>query len=239
MLSNQLRKNIVSLLRSQPGLTYSDFLEEKMDSSKLAYHLNYLKDQNLVMKKDDKYYLTEFGKQEVGYLDGATQEQERQPIQVAITALVKDGKILLTKRKREPFHSIHSCIGGKVKFGESTQQTAERELLEETGLTADLTLKGITHLTSKENGETTYHHNIYIYKGENIKGQLLKETDEGENKWVSLEKLNEINCFTTIPLFVEMVQSNQFRILDIDRLPTTNPNKPYDIEIKKETNLKH
>lgn len=52
-------------------------------------------------------------------------------------ALVRDGKVLLVKRGRPPVQGLYAFPGGKVDPGESDEEAARRELLEETGLEAD------------------------------------------------------------------------------------------------------
>jgi len=54
---------------------------------------------------------------------------------VAVGAvIVSDNKILLVKRKNPPHQNEWAIPGGKVKWGESLQQAAEREILEESGI---------------------------------------------------------------------------------------------------------
>ncbi len=62
-------------------------------------------------------------------------EQQRPRIGVGV-AVIKDGKMLLGKRKGAHGAGEWSSPGGHLEFGETVEECAERELLEETGLKA-------------------------------------------------------------------------------------------------------
>jgi ADP-ribose pyrophosphatase YjhB (NUDIX family) len=54
---------------------------------------------------------------------------------VAVGAVVfKDNKVLLVKRAKPPAQGLWAIPGGSVELGETLQQAAERETLEETGI---------------------------------------------------------------------------------------------------------
>lgn len=60
------------------------------------------------------------------------------PFAVADCAVVKDNKILLVKRATQPFKGSWTLVGGIMETGETIQQTAVREVKEETGITAEV-----------------------------------------------------------------------------------------------------
>ena len=59
------------------------------------------------------------------------------PILLAVSvAAVRDGKVLLVKRGRSPSKGLYAFPGGRVEPGETLEEAARRELLEETGVVA-------------------------------------------------------------------------------------------------------
>ncbi len=53
-------------------------------------------------------------------------------------AIVRDGRLLLVKRKKAPEAGHWSLPGGKVDFGERVEDAIRREIAEEVGVTIEL-----------------------------------------------------------------------------------------------------
>ena len=128
--------------------------------------------------------------------------------------LYKNGKLLLQKRKDNLCWAIH---GGAVEIGEKVEDTAKRELYEETGLTANsLELLGVF---SGENMLYTYPNGdkIYcvatIFVCQDFSGEMLSETDETSDlKWFDIDNLpKEINPTDIEPLkaFIEYCKQRE------------------------------
>lgn len=79
----------------------------------------------------------------------------------------RDGKVLLAQRAKPPA-GIWAFPGGHVEPGESTEAAARRELLEETGMTAEFSqLLGLYDVIRKDaSGLVTVHYVIACYLGE-------------------------------------------------------------------------
>ncbi|MDH3581713.1 MAG: NUDIX hydrolase [Hyphomicrobiales bacterium] len=53
-------------------------------------------------------------------------------------AIFRDGKVLLGQRSKPPLQGVWSLPGGHIEAGEEALAAVTRELLEETGVTADI-----------------------------------------------------------------------------------------------------
>jgi 8-oxo-dGTP diphosphatase len=62
----------------------------------------------------------------------------KNPALTVDAVIVKDGKIVLIKRKNEPFQGQYALPGGFVEYGETVEAALRREVLEETGLVVDV-----------------------------------------------------------------------------------------------------
>ena len=109
---------------------------------------------------------------------------EKQPKVGVMLIAIKNKKLLIQKRLKEPYYGYLGFLTGKVRFGETIIQTAERELKEESGLSAKFKLRYILHehVYSKE-GDLLEDKIFFVTGAENIKGTLIN-TKDGENSWM-------------------------------------------------------
>jgi 8-oxo-dGTP diphosphatase len=91
-------------------------------------------------------------------------------------------RILLIKGAptKKIWPGLFNGVGGHVEPGETPMKCAERELLEETGLSGiPLEICGIVHIdTSTQPGII-----LFVYKGEYSEGKLIP-SEEGELHWI-------------------------------------------------------
>jgi len=62
----------------------------------------------------------------------------RNPALTVDAVVVKNKKILLIKRKQEPYRGHYALPGGFVEYGETVEAALLREVLEETGLVVNI-----------------------------------------------------------------------------------------------------
>lgn len=109
---------------------------------------------------------------------------------VAISIVLKDGKVLFIRRGGKTFSGLLSLPGGKIDFGESIEQAALRELEEETGVRS----RFVRHLATIpehiiEDGKVSKHLMIQLCEMEHI-GDVGER--EFEPEWVELEELDSM-----------------------------------------------
>lgn len=164
---HRIQKSILKLLNERDH-TYSEMYKELgVRSNLFDYHLRTLLRQNLVVKSKGKYKLSKVGQSISPYLD-----IERQPIVAIVLAIVKEGKVALLRRRKHAFHDHWAIPGGKVRFGETAEETARRVCREETGLEA----KSVEYVATvqeivKEDGSRKHHFILLLYKLD-VRGEL-------------------------------------------------------------------
>jgi len=102
-------------------------------------------------------------------------------IEAVIVHVIRDGKILLHYKKRGHGRGKWNGVGGKIEKGETPEECARREAMEEMGIEVkNLEKIGIINFYNV-NGEDWL---VYIFRGE-IEGEP-RESEESYPKWFSL-----------------------------------------------------
>jgi ADP-ribose pyrophosphatase YjhB (NUDIX family) len=190
---------ILKVLLFKPEARFSELNTTELTNDHFNFHVKTLLNWGLIAKLDSgKYILTDMGKEFANRFDTDNNTIERQPkLTMSIICIkIENGvkKYLLQQRLKQPFFGYYGGVTGKIKWGETVQEGAARELLEETGLTADLTLVGITHrMDNKNDGETQEDKYFFAFRGENVRGNFTEEFEGGKNFWFSYEELIKLD----------------------------------------------
>jgi 8-oxo-dGTP diphosphatase len=106
--------------------------------------------------------------------------------------VVKDGRILLLKRKKPPYAGHWGMVGGKIEHGEHIEDAALRETKEETGIDARFVeLRGIASEILRSGDVKKAHFLLYVCE------LAPKHTDnesgeEGESAWFRLDSIEKM-----------------------------------------------
>jgi 8-oxo-dGTP diphosphatase len=115
----------------------------------------------------------------------------------------KDGKVLLVQRAKPPL-GLWSLPGGQVEFGETALEAAQRELLEESGVTADLTVfVGLYEVIRKN---PPFHYAIACYGGFWTAGEASASTDALDARWMAPSELDQLDLAPNVPAAVARAQ---------------------------------
>lgn len=107
---------------------------------------------------------------------------------------VKDGAlcVLLVVRGNDPFKGMYALPGGFLEWGESCEQGARRELMEETGLEVDgLELVGVFSEPGRDPRGTIVSVE-YLAVVEPEKAVIQAGDDAAEAQWVAVEKVPKL-----------------------------------------------
>jgi 8-oxo-dGTP diphosphatase len=102
----------------------------------------------------------------------------------------KDGKVLLVQRAKPPL-GLWSLPGGRVEFGETALAAAERELMEESGITANLTtFIGFYEIILEK---PSFHYAIACYGGMWRTGEAHAASDVLDARWVAPAEFDSLD----------------------------------------------
>ena len=116
---------------------------------------------------------------------------QKRATQAVSVALVAAGRVLLVKRGRAPAKDLFAFPGGKVETGETLEQAARRELLEETGLTAGA-LKQVAVLDIQPEEGHGVAYELHVFGATDPDGVLAPADDAAAAGWFSLEEMLEL-----------------------------------------------
>ena len=115
------------------------------------------------------------------------QKQNRPSIpKVAVgAAVMKEGRILLVKRKYPPKKGMWAIPGGSVMLGESLQAAAEREIMEETGLIIKAKEPVYTFdlIERDAKGKILFHYVVVDLSAEYVSGDIHPADDVSDARW--------------------------------------------------------
>lgn len=105
---------------------------------------------------------------------------------MTLTYLIKDGKVLLGLKKQGLGIGRYNGFGGKVEKGETIEETAEREIFEECGLTVkNLVELGVLNFSWAGKNDIF---EVHIFKTTDFSGEI-EESEEMRPEWFSVDKM--------------------------------------------------
>ncbi len=193
---HEAQTKILRELLFLPETNFADLQKVSgLESDHVKFHIKRLVELGYVEKSGTKYKLSVKGKEYANKLDTDAGVIERQP-KVAVLLIIereRDGvkEYLLQERRKHPYFGYWGAPTGKIRWGESILETAARELMEETGLTAEFEYRGINHERVRhiDTGEIVEDKIFHLMFTNNISGKLKEIFDGGRNAWRTMQDM--------------------------------------------------
>ena len=110
-------------------------------------------------------------------------------VQLATICYIDNGREFLMLHRNKKPNDVHAGkwigVGGKLERGETPQECAAREILEETGLKAKPVLKGVITVPEFTPDLDWY---TYVFKVTEFEGELI-DCNEGTLEWVPYDQV--------------------------------------------------
>lgn len=130
-------------------------------------------------------------------------------------ALIRGDTVLLVRRAREPSRGLYAFPGGRVEAGETLEEAARRELMEETGLAAG-TLSPIARYLFGS-GDSGF--DLQVFAGDYIGGEPLAADDAEDARFVRLADMGPMPVIASV---LEVAQA----LLGTGKILTSEQDRP-------------
>lgn len=192
--AHDAQMKVLRCLLLSASSTFSELVKAcALSSDHANFHIKKLIDAGFVEhvpKSYGEYRLTKSGKEYANRMDTDEHVIEKQPkLSIVLDIINAEGKHLQQQRLKHPYFGYWGRPTGKIRWGETMLEAAARELKEETGLEADLRVRGFYHkLDYDVDGNLLEDKYLCLVQGVNPRGELHVETDGQRNEWLSDEE---------------------------------------------------
>ena len=113
--------------------------------------------------------------------------------------IVLEGRVLLVRRGAAPARGLWAIPGGGLRLGETLQQGAEREILEETGIVirAGAPVFICDSFERDDEGRFRFHYVIVDLSADYISGEVKASDDALEARWISTAEIRNLTVTKT------------------------------------------
>ncbi|PKN34185.1 MAG: NUDIX hydrolase [Deltaproteobacteria bacterium HGW-Deltaproteobacteria-19] len=108
--------------------------------------------------------------------------------------VIRKGRVLLVQRGIEPSRGLWAIPGGSLELGETIQEGAEREILEETGIVirAGDPVHTFDFFERDQAGRIRFHYVIVDVTAEYVSGDVRADDDAADARWLSPKDLDAL-----------------------------------------------
>ena len=125
-------------------------------------------------------------------------EYPSRPIVGIGVIVIKDDSVLLVRRGKPPNVGSWTLPGGAQEVGETAEEAARRELLEETGVQVGplYFAANVDNIRRDAEGRVQFHYTILDFAARWEAGEPVAATDVSEALWVPLDQLQDYRLWS-------------------------------------------
>lgn len=199
---HEIQKSIMEKLGYRNRKRFSE-LQGNKSSNKISFHLNKLQEENLIQKKDKKYFTTPEGKDYLAYIE---QNQIRQPLIINHTIIFSGESIYLKKRDDplDPFPGSYRGLVLRTEKDESIQRSAEEAYRKEFGEDSpEAVIRGVMRNNVHLLGGFTQHYISFF--------TIIEAEDLDEQDFYKLDDIKDIELIPGLRQLIERCQDDKGR----------------------------
>lgn len=197
--------------------------QTKLTSDHFTFHINRLMELGFITRTGHGVYgLSAKGKEYANRLDTDERTVERQGKIAVLIVPVRTGQdgaraYMVQRRLKHPFWGYYGFMTGKLRWGETILAGAARELVEETGMTADLSVAALYHKMDYDtDGESLEDKHFYVIRAINPRGTMNETFEGGENSWCSADKVSSLTpAFSAMDTMMGVVERAGMSLLEL------------------------
>jgi ADP-ribose pyrophosphatase YjhB (NUDIX family) len=121
-----------------------------------------------------------------------TRHYPHRPYLAVSAAIIRDGKVLVVRRARNPALNLYTLPGGVVEAGETLDEALVREVREETALTIEpLALAGHREVIMRDGeGRVERHFVIMSFAARWLAGEVALNEELDDARWITPVELS-------------------------------------------------
>ena len=135
--------------------------------------------------------------------NGASREYLTTPLPGVLAAVVRDDRLLLIERGKEPDKGKWGLPGGLVEEGETIIEAAQRELMEETGIEGENGRVIDRFVMRSEDGKFNY--SLTVVRLDWVEGEAVAASDAAAAGWFSLHQIADLPKSPDLPRLAQML----------------------------------
>ena len=133
-----------------------------------------------------------------------TRSYPHRPYLAVSAAIVRDGKVLVVRRARNPALNLYTLPGGAVEAGETLHQAVIREVREETQLAIEpVALAGHREVIVRDGqGRVERHFVILSFAARWLAGEPVLNEELDDARWLAPAELSDLRTTEGLPEIV-------------------------------------